>query len=124
VNRWDLLNGVIPGIEVRPLPDRAVSVEICYPRNDDVRVNTVEIGLMDVRATDSIRITYDFKRDGWSILQAAGWNRDQADGGCGKPEYENLSVDEKHQLSERIMDWQEVAFVQAWARVPPGEMDQ
>lgn len=123
-NKWDALDGAIPGVEVRARINRVVSVELCYPRNDDTRANTIEIGLNDVRAADSIRILYDFERDGWSVLQAAGWNRDQSDGGCGRPEYENLSDLEKHKLSERIMDWQEVAFVCAWARVPANEMDQ
>jgi hypothetical protein len=54
-------------------------------------VDTVEVNLCDVRAADGIRIRYDFARDGWSILQASRF------------------------------DWQEVAFVQAWAREVPEE---
>ena len=72
-----------------------IGVELLYPRNEGA-INTVELGLSDVRAADSIRITYDFERDGWAIQQASTfeWGSDQ----------------------EPDMDWQEVAFVQAWAR--------
>jgi hypothetical protein len=98
MNPWCDYKG--PGFEVKRY-ERVLNVELCYPRNDELRVNTVEVGLMDVRAADSIRVTYDFHRDGWSVLQAAGWNRDQSAGD--------------------VMDWQEVAFVRAWARVPEGE---
>lgn len=76
---------------------RILVVDIEYPRNDEHRINTIEIGICDVRAADNIRITYDFDRDGWSIQQASTfeWNID--DSVCDQ-------------------DWQEVAFVQAWAR--------
>ena len=98
MRRWDILDGAVPGIEVcTHTTDRILHVEICYPRNDETRVNTVEVGLMDVRAADSIRVTYDFERDGWSVLQASGWDLDQQFGD--------------------VMDWQEVAFIKAWARV-------
>ena len=67
----------------------------CGPEND--RVDTVEVGLCDVRAADSIRITYDYDRDGWSVLQASifEWEADD---------------------TEHDADWQEVAFVPAWGR--------
>lgn len=57
--------------------------------------NTIEIDLYDVRAADSIRIQYDFERDGYVILQASIF------------EPEDDEMDE---------DWQEVAFIRAWAR--------
>lgn len=95
-NKWDLLNGAIKGIEVMQQDD-VVNVEICYPRNDPPRVTTVQVSLMDVRAADSICIKYDFKRDGWSILQASTFEWPIDDPKCDA-------------------DWQEVAFVQAWAR--------
>lgn len=59
----------------------------------------VEIGLLDVRAADSIRIHYDFGRDGYAIEQAGRFEWDVEDETCDP-------------------DWQEVAFVQAWARDP------
>ena len=77
--------------------DGTLEVELWYPRTES-NPSTVELGLTDVRAADSIRITYDFERDGWSILQASGWYRDQQFGD--------------------VMDWQEVSFIKAWARVP------
>lgn len=63
-----------------------VEVELWYPKLHPVKF--VQVGLMDVRATDNIRISYDYDRDGWKIGQAS----DDPD------------------------DWQEVAFVQAFGR--------
>lgn len=56
----------------------------------------IEVGLMAVRAADSIRVHYDFKRDGYVITQASRFTFE-----------ENEPID---------MDWQEVAFVRAWTR--------
>ncbi len=53
-------------------------------------IKEIEIGLEHVRAADSIRVRYDFDRDGYVILQSSA-----------DPD-----------------DWQEVAFVQAWGRNP------
>ena len=98
-----MANTIPDGYEVQRHKDSQVlSVDLCYPRNGQPRATIIEIGLLDVRAADSIQISYDFERDGWSIKQAAGWYRDQSQGD--------------------VMDWQEVAFIQAWARVPPGEV--
>jgi len=76
----------------------AVHFEFWYPRNEG-QPHTLEIGLMDVRAADCIRVIYDFDRDGWSILQASTF------------EWEDAGPD-----AEYDEDWQEVAFVPAWAR--------
>lgn len=72
-----------------------VTVELSYPRQEG-NADTVEVEIECVRAADSIRITYDFERDGYVILQA------------GVFEWE---ADDKEQDEE----WREVAFVQAWA---------
>lgn len=64
----------------------------------------VEIGLMHVRAADSIRISYDFARDGWKIEQASTFSWAADDKVCDE-------------------DWQEVAFVDAWGRKKPGPAD-
>ena len=57
----------------------------------------VEVGLVDEsRAADSIRLSYDFERDGWRILQASRFPG---------------PVDATHGD-----DWAEVAFVKAWGR--------
>lgn len=68
-------------------------VEIHYPRTDG-HIKSVEIGLMDVRSSDNLQISYDFERDGWSIKQASRFVWDDGE-----------SFDQ---------GWQEVAFVKAW----------
>lgn len=71
-----------------------VEVELLYPRNNPV--NAIQVGLVDVRAADNVRLWYDFERDGWVVEQASRfeWGADE----------------------EVDWDWQEVAFIQAWAR--------
>lgn len=79
-----------------------MSVELWYPNYSATdegqgKIRAIHVGLMHVRAADDIRIEYDFERDGWSIKQASifEWAGD-----------------------DDVMDsdWQEVAFVKAWAR--------
>lgn len=84
--------------------DRVVEVELWYPRTNDGRPDTVEIGLTDVRAADSIRVSYDFDRDGWVIWQATrfSWEADEVPSDC----------------------WVEVSFVQAWGSKIPGPGDE
>ena len=78
--------------------DGLLTVNLWYPRSDNGNeVQEVEIELMDVRAADSIRVSYDFKRDGYVIKQASIFEWDADDEECES-------------------DWQEVAFVKAWAR--------
>ena len=72
--------------------------KLWYPGTDSPGSNDyVEIKLVHVRAADSIRVSYDFERDGYRIEQASRSEFD-ADG------------------NEQDPDWQEVAFVQAWGR--------
>lgn len=77
-------------------------LDIWYP--DQREVKFIEVGLMAVRATDSIRISYNFERNGWIIEQASrfGWNCD--DDICDR-------------------DWQEVSFVGSWARAETDEQE-
>jgi hypothetical protein len=85
-----------------------LTVELYYPRVDAIaRVTEVEVGLIDVRAADSVRISYDFDRDGWVIKQAAVFEWDADDQICDA-------------------EWEEVAFIQAWGRLrlPPPRRDQ
>ena len=82
-----------PDIQIR---GDIVSVDLMYPRIEGHQ-NIVEVSLCDVRAADSIRIHYDFTRDGWAIEQASTFEWLADDSVCDP-------------------DWQEVAFVQAWAR--------
>jgi len=70
-----------------------------YPRQPS-SVKYLEVELMDVRAADSIRISYDFDRDGSKIEQASKFEWDDDDSVCDS-------------------DWQEVAFIKAWAREAP-----
>lgn len=77
-------------------------VPLWCPRTEDPERTfnhpiSVEIDLVCVRAADSIRIEYDFERDGYSIKQAS--------------KFEWAEDDEVQDP-----DWQEVAFVGAWAR--------
>jgi hypothetical protein len=76
--------------------DRVISVELTYPRSDE-NADTVEVGIECVRAADSIRVSYDFERDGYVIKQASVFEWEPDD-------------------TEQNEDWQEVAFVHAWAR--------
>lgn len=75
---------------------RVLYIELEYPRNDD-NPNIIEIGLSDVRAADSIHVSYDFDRDGWAIKQASTFAFEADD-------------------EVRDEDWQEAAFVRSWAR--------
>jgi hypothetical protein len=86
----------IENIEVEKINDeKVVYVEIHYPRNN--KIDTVEIGLCDVRANDGIRIKYDFERDGWVILQ---------------PRIYHPKIDENTYGYEE--EWIESAFCPAW----------
>lgn len=73
-----------------------VHLDLWYPRSDDNPTH-LQVGLMDVRAADDIRIHYDFDRDGYVIEQASTFRWDADD-------------------EEQDPDWQEVAFVKAWQR--------
>lgn len=69
--------------------------DIWYPRSSDV--DTAQIGLVCVRASDDIRVTFDFDRDGWSIQQEVS-----VDEPCGTCSY-------------ATGEWVEVYFAPAWA---------
>ena len=79
-------------------------VTLWYPRNDDSEVKAIEVDLMDVRAADSIRVEYDYERDGWVIKQASVFEWEAGDEECDA-------------------DWQEVAFIKSWGR-EKGESDE
>jgi hypothetical protein len=97
--RWDRAPGALrfdPAVGLLKVP-------LWYPRQYDPadsrfdQPRSVEIDLVCVRAADSIRVEYDFERDGYSIKQASKFEWDEDD-------------------EEQDPDWQEVAFVEAWAR--------
>lgn len=79
-------------------------LDLWYPRNETSPVKSLVIGLMDVRAADNIRVSYDFERDGWKIEQASTFSWDADDEVCDP-------------------DWQEVAFVEAWGREKTHDSD-
>lgn len=72
----------------------ALDIDIWYPRSSTVKA--IQVGLMDVRAADSIRLEYDFDRDGWIVKQAQVFEWEENDSVCDP-------------------QWKEVAFVRAWA---------
>lgn len=69
-----------------------MAFDFAYPRQNKIKF--LEVGLSDVRASDGIRIWYDFERDGYVIEQPQqlAWRLDE-------------KIDEK---------WKEVAFAQSW----------
>jgi hypothetical protein len=77
-------------------------LDLAYPDVPDTEIKYMVIGLMDVRAADDIRVSYDENRDGWKIEQASTFQWEADDEVCDH-------------------DWQEVAFVQAWGREKPDE---
>lgn len=87
----------LPLLELDVL-DRTIVIDLAYPHQEFTeRPLFVEVGIMDTRSADSIRISYDFNRDGYRIEQAAVFTFESDDTVCDP-------------------DWQEVAFVKAWAR--------
>ena len=71
----------------------AIHIDIWYPRSSLIKA--IQVGLMDVRAADDIRIEYDFDRDGWIIKQAQVFEWDANDKVCDP-------------------QWKEVSFIKAW----------
>lgn len=71
-----------------------LSVKNTYPSITDNGVKYFEVNQESVRATDGIRLHYDYDRDGWVIEQPTKltWLEEPCD-----------------------MGWKEVAFIQSWA---------
>ena len=72
-------------------------IDLWYPLSDDFEVKQIQIGLMDIRAADDIRVSYDFDRNGWVIQQASVFEWEPDD-------------------TEADQGWTEVAFVKAWSQ--------
>lgn len=89
-------------LEEAQVRGRVLAIDLWYPGHLD-NIDTIEVGLMHVRAADSIRIRYDFERDGYAILQASTFAWEADDKVCDE-------------------DWQEVAFIEAWAREKPNPL--
>lgn len=71
-----------------------ISVEPTYPNISTCGVKFIEVDQESVRASDGIRLHYDYNRDGWVIEQPTklSWAKEPFDRG-----------------------WKEVAFVESWA---------
>lgn len=85
-----------------PGKNDTLSVNLTYPNIGENRVQYVEINQESVRASDGIRVTYDYDRDGWSIQQ---------------PQTTQTLSDIKGDIwsYEHSESWIETAFVQSWA---------
>lgn len=81
--------------------DDTLSVVLTYPprdnENPNKQVRYVEIDQESVRASDGVRLFYDYERDGFVVQQASRFAWNMGDKVCDP-------------------DWQEVAFIQSWAR--------
>lgn len=77
-----------------------IVVDLWYPRAEG-NARHIEVGLCDVRAADSIRIHYDFERDGYVVEQ---------------PKRTEVLVrsDGKVDTFEERVEWIEAAFLKAW----------
>ena len=73
-------------------------MELEYPQVTGLKY--IKIDLCDVRASDGIRISYDFERDGWKIEQPSCLEWESNDNVC----------DEKYKESMFIPSWQFIKF--------------
>ncbi|KQP94127.1 hypothetical protein ASF60_13565 [Methylobacterium sp. Leaf113] len=82
-----------------------LNVELTYPNITVDGCRHIHVNQESVRASDGIRLSYDYDRDGWSIEQQVMIDL----GGC----MDTPNPDE----------WVEVAFVRSWGlvREPNGE---
>ncbi len=87
--------------QVARLRDDTIGVELYYPRTPG-HVTYVEVGLMDVRAADGIRVSYDFDRDGFVVEQ---------------PWYEDVEITKPgatYRSFDQVEHWHEVGFFKSW----------
>ena len=82
------------GIGITEREDTIVA-EFLYPTQNKIKF--IEIGLCDVRATDNIRISFDFERSGWKIEQP----------------YIN-EIDKGSYVDAATNIWEEVGFFPNW----------
>ena len=83
------------GILIHEYKNDTIVAEFAYPRSNKIKF--IEIGLCDVRATDNIRILFDFERSGWKIEQ---------------PYINEVQMDTYIDSSENT--WEEVGFFPNW----------
>lgn len=77
--------------------DQVAGIDLYYPRGDET-ITTIEVGMTDVRATDSLRIKYDFPRNGWAVYQ---------------PKTETVRTADPSVWRD-VDEWIEVAFLPSW----------
>ena len=86
-------------------------VTLTYPPivvdHADGKVRYVRVNQESVRASDGLRVHYDFYRDGWVIEQPMD-------------RFQKLS--ENHY--DTITEWTEVFFAKSWALEPDGDQDE
>lgn len=91
-----------------------VGFDFWYPEmtekaKDSKKIKYLEIGLVHVRASDGMRIHYDFDRDGFVIEQSYF-------------KYEKrISETTGGEYFEEIRIWEETSFIQSWALDCKGE---
>ena len=100
------LDGYKYGVGVRKDKNGGVATIDLWYSGLPGNVHTLDIGLMDVRASDAIRVTYDFDRDGYVIMQCRLFLERIGD----------------HSYEEKE-DWIEVGFFQSWALQPGHDSD-
>lgn len=79
-------------------------VDLSYPRCEGNHTH-ITVHLMDVRASDGIRLSYDFERDGWVVEQP-----------------QQLSWDADDEVCD--LRWRESAFIPSWQYIDVDEDDQ
>lgn len=78
-----------------------LAVTLTYPNlGVPSQCRYVHVDQESVRASDGVRLSYDYQRDGWIVEQASRFEWD-ADDAVMDP------------------DWREVAFIKSWAREEP-----
>ena len=75
----------------------SLNLNLWYPGLDTNPIKRIQIGLMDVRSSDDIRVSYDYARNGWLIEQPSKSEWDSSDAVCDQC-------------------WVEVAFCEAWSQ--------
>lgn len=75
---------------------RTLELRHTYPEITEFGIKYFEIDQESVRASDGIRLHYDYDRDGWIIEQPTKLCWSSTDTECD-------------------MGWKEVAFIQSWA---------
>jgi len=74
-----------------------ITIEFSFPRLEN-KIKYIKLGIEDIRASDGIRIHYDFERDGYVVEQ-----------------YYIIEKDMGTYIDAATETWEEVGFFQSWA---------